>query len=251
VPSPASRLDELVALLPGTIRRGSAVALAAEARLPTGFRVLDELLEGGLPRGGLTEVIAPGSAGATTLAYRLCLEVTRSAQVAWIDLPDALDPASAAAAGIDLERMLWVRPPDLGAALVAAELVLGMGGFPLVLLDVGSDAAAHHVARPPTERRHARRSPASNRALAAPHTWLRLTRAAAGSRSALLVLRRSRRGPLLGSFAAVRLDLSAAAPRWDRAKGAPELLAGLDLNVSVARRRGATQSSTVRVRADS
>jgi hypothetical protein len=238
LPTSASRLDELVALLPGTIRRASlAVGSSTEARLSTGFPDLDAALEGGIPRGGLTEVSAPTSAGATTLAYRLCLEVTRSALATWIDAPDALDPASTAASGIDLERLLWVRPPDLRAALAAAELVLSMGGFPLVLLDVGSGTAG------------------SSRSLASPHVWLRLTRAAAGSRSALLVLRRSRRGggPLLGSFAAVRLDLSTAVPRWDRRRGAPALLGGLDLSISIARRRSPRQGSpseTIRVRAE-
>ena len=112
-----------------------------------------------------------------------------------------------------------------------------MAGFPLVLLDVGSGLAA------------------SSGSIAAPHVWLRLTRAAAGSRSALLVLRRSRRGgqPLLGSFAAVRLDLSTAVPRWDRRRGAPALLRGLDLSISIARRRSprpSSQSSAIRVRAE-
>jgi hypothetical protein len=251
----ASRLDELVALLPGTVRRGTAVESQSGERLATGFRDLDVLLDGGLPRGGLTDVVAPGSAGATTLAYRLCIEVTRSALAAWIDAPDALDPASAAAAGIDLERVLWVRPPDLGAALVAAELLLTMGGFPLVLLDVGAQGDAVPAASGPpgrgTGRRPGRRAATPLRALAAPHTWLRLTRAAAGSRSALLVLRRcpSRNQPLLGSFAAVRLDLSPAHPHWEREGGAPELLAGIDLRISVARRKSARQSSAVRIRA--
>jgi len=252
MPSSASRLDELVALLPGTVRRASYPGGSAEARLSTGFPDLDDLLDGGIPRGDLTEVVALGSAGATTLAYRLCLAITRSALAAWIDAPDALDPASAAASGIDLERLLWVRPPDLGAALVATEMVLRMGGFPLVLLDI-----SHHVGSPSpsghrSEPRPGRGRASSRRALAAPHTWLRLTRAAAGSRSALLVLRRSRGGgePLLGSFAAVRLGLSTAAPRWDRAGGAPELLAGLDLSISIARRRSSRPSSAVRLRAE-
>jgi len=252
VPSSASRLDELVALLPGTVRRASFLGGCPEARLSTGFPDLDDLLGGGIPRGDLTEVVALGSAGATTLAYRLCLEITRSALAAWIDAPDALDPASAAASGIDLERLLWVRPPDLGAALVATEMVLRMGGFPLVLLDIGNHVGSPSTLRHPSEPRPGRGRASSSRALAAPHTWLRLTRAAAGSRSALLVLRHSRGSgePLLGSFAAVRLGLSTAAPRWDRAGGAPELLAGLDLSISIARRRSARPSSTVRVRAE-
>ena len=45
-----------------------------------------------------------------------------------------------------------------------------------------------------------------------------------------------------------RLDLDTATPCWDREKGAPPLLTGLDLLVSVARRRGTGQGKAVRLR---
>lgn len=253
--APRAGLDELVARLPGTVWRGRAISGSDDSRdrLATGFEDLDALLEGGLPRGRLTEVVAPVTAGATSLAYRLCLQVTQSALAAWIDAPDSLDPASAAAAGIELERMLWVRPPDLGTALVAAELVLNLGGFPLVLLDAGAtgDRERGHdreSTRSPRGRGPAPRAP--RRSDPAPHTWLRLARAAARSHSALLVLKRRRRQePSLESWASLRLDLDTAAPCWDREKGAPPLLTGLDLLVSVARQRGMGQGKAVRLRA--
>jgi hypothetical protein len=261
-------LDELVARLPGTVWRGRAVSGSVDSRdrLATGFEDLDALLEGGLPRGRLTELVAPVTAGATSLVYRLCLQVTRSALAAWIDAPDALDPASAAAAGIELERMLWVRPPDLGTALVATELLLNLGGFPLVLLDAGvvGDPALREPGLAASSRGHeptrgsaqgvergssrgsGRRMP--RRRDPAPHTWLRLARAAARSHSVLLVLKRRRgREPSLESWASLRLDLDTAAPSWDREKGAPPLLTGLDLLVSIGRGRGAEQGRAVRL----
>lgn len=76
----------------------------------TGIRVVDDLLFGGLPIGTLTEVIGPASSGRTSLSLSFLAEVTHAGKVcAWIDVTDALQPESAAAAGIDLARLLWVR----------------------------------------------------------------------------------------------------------------------------------------------
>lgn len=76
----------------------------------TGVPELDALLEGGLPIGAISEFVGPLSSGRTTLAMAALAELTQAARtVAWVDVADALDPESAAAAGIDLERMLWVR----------------------------------------------------------------------------------------------------------------------------------------------
>lgn len=76
----------------------------------TGIPELDTLLEGGLPIGAITELVGPLSSGRTTLTMAVLAELTQADKtVAWIDVADALDPESAAAAGIDLERQLWVR----------------------------------------------------------------------------------------------------------------------------------------------
>lgn len=112
----------------------------------TGVPELDTLLDGGLPVGAITELVGPLSSGRTTLALAVTAEMTQAGKtVAWVDASDCLDPASAAAAGVDLSRQLWVRcgaassqartpwksrpageqrtatavQPDAGAALVA------------------------------------------------------------------------------------------------------------------------------------
>lgn len=78
--------------------------------VPTGVVELDMLLDGGLPIGALTEMVGPESSGRTAVALSLARGVTRSGSVcAWIDVSDALSPESAAEAGVDLSRMLWVR----------------------------------------------------------------------------------------------------------------------------------------------
>ncbi|MGC2160804.1 MAG: recombinase RecA, partial [Silvibacterium sp.] len=77
---------------------------------PTGVGEVDELLEGGLPIGAITEMVGPESSGRTAVALSFLRHLTHAGRVcAWIDVSDTLSPESAAAAGIDLARMLWVR----------------------------------------------------------------------------------------------------------------------------------------------
>jgi hypothetical protein len=72
--------------------------------------MVDEVLEGGLPVGAITEMIGPECSGRTSLALSFLAQVTQLAKVcAWIDVADVFDPESAAAAGVDLSRLLWVR----------------------------------------------------------------------------------------------------------------------------------------------
>jgi recombination protein RecA len=77
---------------------------------PTGIAEVDALLEGGLPVGAITEMVGAESSGRTSLALSFLAGTTRAGSVgAWIDVLDTLDPESAAAAGVDLSRVLWVR----------------------------------------------------------------------------------------------------------------------------------------------
>jgi recombination protein RecA len=76
---------------------------------PTGIETVDEFL-GGLPLGAITEMVGPECSGRTSLALSFLAQVTQSANVcAWIDVSDVFDPESAAAAGVDLSRLHWVR----------------------------------------------------------------------------------------------------------------------------------------------
>jgi len=77
---------------------------------PTGIASLDELLGGGLPVGAVSELVGPECCGRTSVALSFLSRVTQAMKVcAWIDVCDVLDPASAAAMGVDLGRLLWVR----------------------------------------------------------------------------------------------------------------------------------------------
>jgi hypothetical protein len=77
---------------------------------PTGIRALDELLEGGLPLGAITEMIGPECSGRSSVALSFVSRLTLAGSVcAWVDVSDSFHPESAAASGIDLSRLLWAR----------------------------------------------------------------------------------------------------------------------------------------------
>jgi recombination protein RecA len=77
---------------------------------PTGIYTIDELLQGGLPVGTITEIVGPECSGRTSFAFSVTAQITQSGKVcAWIDVSNALSPESASAIGIDLSRLLWVR----------------------------------------------------------------------------------------------------------------------------------------------
>jgi recombination protein RecA len=77
---------------------------------PTGIPEIDLLLHGGFPVGALSEVVGPECSGRTSLALAFIASMTQAGKVcAWVDVSDTLHPESAAAMGVDLSRLLWVR----------------------------------------------------------------------------------------------------------------------------------------------
>lgn len=140
---------------------------------------------------------------------------TRAGEAAaLVDLGDHLDPQIAAASGIELERLLWLRPRHVKEALAGAEVLL-TGGFPLVVLDLGT---------PPV--------PGGRGAEA---SWLRLARAARDHRAALLVSSPYRSS---GTAAGAVVELRSGRGRWLGRSGAPRLLGGLRSRLSLEKLRG-------------
>jgi recombination protein RecA len=83
-----------------------------ERRLTCGITPIDNLIGGGIVRGRISEITGNASAGKTSLAAAFAATLTRRGEVvAWIDAASGFDPASTAAAGVDLARMLWVAMP--------------------------------------------------------------------------------------------------------------------------------------------
>lgn len=218
-----NRMSPVAALLdrlgrPGGIRLGTTLANTAK-RLPTGLPPLDALLGGGLPRGRLSEIAGKPGAGRTALACAIAAAATaRGEIVGWVDPEDALDPETAATAGLHLERVLWVRPRRRGDARRAAELLLEAEGFGLVVLDLTGSTTATRGHRP---------GPAGP-------VWIRLARAAARTGSTLLVLATRRQ---TGPAAALGLELGPHRARWSGGRGKLLLLDGVAVRVTVARSR--------------
>src|SRR6185437_7765691 len=76
----------------------------------TGITQIDALLDGGFPIGAIIEITGSASSGRTTLASALLARLTQDGMAcAWIDANDNLDPESAAANGVLLNHLLWVR----------------------------------------------------------------------------------------------------------------------------------------------
>lgn len=209
------------------------------ALLPTGLLDLDLHLGGGLPRGQLSELVtaaAPGggapavrTAGRTTLLQQMMAGATRRGEiVALIDTCDALDVVSAAAAGIALERFLWIRGTPLisgsaatvdrvvDRALKALNLVLQAGGFGLVAIDL-ADIPLLLLNRLPAT------------------TWLRVQRTVEGSDTACVVMAPA---PLARSAGGITLSVTGR-PAWAGAADRSRRLGGLDLRARVisSRRR--------------
>src|SRR5579863_5175065 len=105
--------------------------------LPTGLDSLDALT-GGFPRGAISEILGPDSSGRTTLIHALLAASTAQLEIcAYVDTDDSFDPVSAAAAGVALSQLVWIRcGHNAGHALKAADYLLHAGGFGSIVLDL-------------------------------------------------------------------------------------------------------------------
>jgi len=236
-PSLASTRLELPRLeLPDDIRRQLVSARDLTTRrvpaaLPAGLGALDALLEGGLPKGGLVEVFGRRSSGRFTLGLHALAAATQAGEAAaLVDLGDHLDPQAAVKEGVELARLLWLRPRRLKAALLAAETVLSTG-FALVVFDLGYT--------PFRRRDAARRSDAGRKESFRPpeNAWIRLSRLAEARGAALLVLSPYR---LTGPAAGVVLTAESARAVWASRSGGSPLLLGLASRLTLQKRRGET-----------
>jgi hypothetical protein len=197
------KLDRTLTTALAPLERSDAAAF-----VPFAVEAIDAVLRGGLPRGQVSEIAGPPSSGRTTLLLQLLRAATRGEDsaatrgedsaatrgedsaatrggeraasrggeiAALVDTCDRFDVASAAAAAIDLDRLLWIRgeigSPDrvVERAIKALTLVLQAGGFAIVAIDLAD-----------VHPRVLRSLPFT--------TWLRLQRIVEGSDTACLLL---------------------------------------------------------------
>ena len=196
------------------------------ALLPMDVPVVDACLRGGLPRGQLSELSGPCSSGRMTLLLQLMAAATRRDEiVALIDTCDRLDVATALAAGVDFDRLLWVRGQAsertaqsalttveraVDHALKALNLVLQAGGFGVVAIDLVDVAPAV-----------LRRLPFT--------TWMRVQRAIEGRDTACVLLASE---PLARSAGGLTLSLAGRAS-WAGAACRSWRLERLDISTRV------------------
>jgi len=145
-PNRTEVLQSLCSELPGELRNSlfratdfvrQQSATRRQDPLPTSISALDHILGAGLPRGELVEIVGRGSCGRFASLLAALRAVTGAGEVAaLVDQGSQLDPQSAAATGVNLECLLWLRPQNLNDSLAASELLLHTG-FPLVALDLG------------------------------------------------------------------------------------------------------------------
>jgi len=207
------KLDRtLTTALPASERRDDCAAIG------TDMAALDACLRGGLPRGQLSEIVGPASCGRTTFVLQTIAASTRRGEIAaLVDAFDRLDVESAAAAGIDLQRLLWIRGEAAGGpdaavnrALKAVNLVLQAGGFSCVVLDFADV--------PPVSLR---RIPFT--------TWLRVQRIIEGSDTACVLIAPH---PLARSAGGLTLSL-AGRVRWTGDADRSRHVTGADVAVRI------------------
>jgi len=163
---PETDRHRAIARLREEIRRIERTPARREGRVACGLEGVDAALPGGgFPRGALTELSGGPASGKTAVALALVAALGPEDLAAWVDGRGELYPPAAAARGVDLARLLVVRPPAAdprgravpGAdaarpGLWAAEALLASGAFAAVIVDVpvagrlpGADAAARRL----------------------------------------------------------------------------------------------------------
>jgi hypothetical protein len=157
----------------------------------------------GIEPGVLVQLCAgPGvSSGRTALLFSAMAQFTRCDHFcALVDADDCFDPISAEAAGVELDRVLWVRCGQgagrklnrLEQAFKAADILVQNGGFHLIAVDLSN-----------VEERRLRKVPLT--------TWFRFARVAEKMQTALVFLTSY---PAAQSCAGLTLHMNIGETRW-------------------------------------
>jgi hypothetical protein len=228
--------------------RDDPAASVQPSTLSTGVQALDTMLGGGWRQGEVSEIVGARSSGRTSLLMSsLVSAISRGGIVGLVDAFDRFDPIAAAHAGLDLERVLWVRgaaltleaerisaaavgsdsgPKDyrdevIWKAVRALDLIVRAGGFAVAALDL-ADVPSGHLRRLPMT------------------TWMRLAHANEGRDTVCLLvgdaaIGKSARG------ATIRL---ATVTQWTGTTPQTRRFAGFDIHAQIvsARTIGERQS---------
>ena len=264
-PHTGGREAKSAALLQHFTKQSPVAAIAPASRLEvrpapemasSGIPQIDALT-GGLPRGCLTEICGPESSGHTTMMLAALAAATRRQETCTlIDASDSFDPLSAAAASVNLKRLLWVRcgspsramlrkrrpatnlqewrqrrmEDPVEQALRAADLLLQSGGFGMIALDLAGVPV-----------KMARRIPLT--------TWFRFRRVVENKPTILLVIGIQ---SCAESCVSLSLKLGLQSPVVSRQQEVPswreappshaELFSGIEVHAEVLRSRSERKS---------
>jgi hypothetical protein len=148
---------------------------------------------GGLPRGAMTEICGAASSGRTSLLLSALAARTAAGEAcALVDAQDSFDPLTGNAAGIALEKLLWVRCQNIDQALRAMDLLIQAGGFGMVAVDL-SDVPTRTVRQVPL------------------NAWFRFRRAVEDTPTILLLLEQE---PNAKTCASLVLRLESREAKW-------------------------------------
>jgi hypothetical protein len=182
--------------------------------IPTTLVPFDELLGGGLARGRMIELAGRQSSGRFSIVMAALTAATSMGEAAvLVDLGDHFDPQLAEANGVDLRRLLWVRPRIMKQAVMAVEM-LAAAGFQLVALDAGQ-----HPIR-------GRRVPDAS--------WVRLGRTAETHGAAMLI---STPYPLTGTASEAVVAARRGTAEWSGRGRGPRVLAGTTIELTLEKHR--------------
>ena len=209
--------------LDGTVARSHCPELPTTS---SAVEALNDSLCGGWPRGALSEIVGPPSSGRTSVMMATFSAVTSSGGVvALVDVADRFDPETAADAGVDLERVLWVRGPQVtwGASQTVSDLAVrqGLRAFDLIVRAGGFAVVALDLADVP--ERSVRSLPSS--------TWLRLSHVHEGRDTVGLLVGTT---PMGRSAGGVSLSLRGAG-EWTGTSAQSRLWSGLSVQAQLGR----------------
>ena len=118
------------------MKMGEKGTMKVEA-ISTGSLAVDlALVVGGLPRGRVVEIFGPESSGKSTMAMHVVAEAQRNGGIcAYIDAEHAMDPAYAAAIGVDIDELLISQPDTGEQALEICDMLIRSGALDVVVVD--------------------------------------------------------------------------------------------------------------------
>jgi hypothetical protein len=182
--------------------------------IATTLAPFDALLGGGLPRGKMVELTGRRTMGRFSIVLSALAAATSMGEAAvLVDLGDHLDPQIAEANGVDLRRLLWIRPKTLKQAVMSVEMIAATG-FQLVVLDTG----LHPMP--------GRRVPDA--------AWVRLGRTAEAQGAAMLV---STPYPLTGTASEAVVVAGRSRTKWLGRGKSPRVFAGVSVDLRLEKHR--------------